>query len=320
MIAFGPVPSRRLGKSLGINNIPPKICSYSCVYCQVGKTNNLKYLRNEYYKPEDIFGDVQELVVKVKKKGENIDYFTFVSDGEPTLDINLGHEIDLLRLLDHKIAIITNGSLFTQRNVQDDLMKADYVSIKIDATDKEIWKKINCPHKRLELEAILKNLLQFSAIFKGKLATETMLIDGINTSPKHIECLAEFISTLHPYKAYVAIPTRPTAEKGLRIPDEATINKAFQIFNEKIDPVEYLISYEGDDVGYSGEIEDDLLNIASVHPLKTESVRKLLEKANANWRVIERLLSEEKLREVDYAGSTFYIRSLAKSVNLGKRG
>jgi wyosine [tRNA(Phe)-imidazoG37] synthetase (radical SAM superfamily) len=318
MIAFGPVPSRRLGKSLGINNIPPKICSYSCVYCQVGKTNKLKYLRKEYYKPEDIFGDVQELVVKVKKKGEKIDYFTFVSDGEPTLDINLGHEIDLLGLLDYKIAIITNGSLITQRNVQDDLMKADYVSIKIDATDNGIWKKINRPHKNLNLEPILEELVYFSKNYNGRLTTETMLIDGINCSHSHVESMAGFISKLQPYRAYVAIPTRPTAEKGVRMPDESTINGAFQIFKEKIDQVEYLIDYEGSDVGYSGEIEKDLLSIAAVHPLKLESVEKLLEKANTNWRVIEELLSKEKLREVEYGGDKFYMRPLANNVNVGE--
>ena len=101
MIAFGPVLSRRLGRSLGINNVPAKVCSYSCVYCQVGGTTKLARERNEYYKPEDIFGDVQELVVKLKQRGEKIDYFTFVPDGEPTLDINLGGTIDLLKLLNY---------------------------------------------------------------------------------------------------------------------------------------------------------------------------------------------------------------------------
>jgi len=318
MIAFGPVPSRRLGKSLGINNIPAKKCSYSCIYCQVGKTIELTPVRKEYYKPEDVFGDVQELLTKVKRKGERTDYFTFVADGEPTLDVNLGHEIDLLRLLDHKIAIITNGSMISQQNVEDDLKKADYVSIKIDTTDNGIWKKINRPDKSLKLEAILESLLHFSSVFNGKLVTETMLIDGINTSSSHIQNVATYISKLHPYRAYIAIPTRPVAEKMVKVPPESEINSAFQIFKDQFDQVEYLIEYEGNDVGYSGDIENDLLSIASVHPLKTESVKKLLEKANANWKVIERLLSQEKLREVEYDGSKFYLRSLTGNVSVGE--
>jgi wyosine [tRNA(Phe)-imidazoG37] synthetase (radical SAM superfamily) len=319
MIAFGPVPSRRLGKSLGINNIPAKTCSYSCTYCQVGKTNKLTAKREEYYKPEDIFGDVQELVTRVKKQSEKIDYLTFVADGEPTIDINLGHEIDLLRLLDYKIAILTNGSLMTEPSVRDELMKADYVSIKLDTTEDTVWKKINRPCRNLNLGSILEHVVDFSTTFHGKLTTETMLIDGINTRPSLLQEVSLFISSLNPYKTYLAIPTRPTAENGIKMPDEATINLAFQIFNDKIDTVEYLIDYEGDDIGFSGDIENDLLNIASVHPLKLESVEKLLEKADANWRIIEQLLSQKRLREVEYAGSKFYMRSLENPINAGER-
>jgi wyosine [tRNA(Phe)-imidazoG37] synthetase (radical SAM superfamily) len=319
MIAFGPVPSRRLGKSLGINNIPAKTCPYSCIYCQVGKTTDLTTIRNEYYRPEDIFGDVQELMTRVKRRGERIDYFTFVADGEPTLDINLGHEIDLLRLLDHKIAIITNGSLLTQPSVRDELLKVDYVSVKIDTTDNSTWRKINRPKKHLNLETILENVRIFSREFPGTLTTETMLIDGMNTTPSHLRNVALFISNLNPDKAYVAIPTRPPAVSDFDIPDESTINHAFQIFYDKIDSVECLIEYEGDDVGFSGDIENDILNIASVHPLKLDSVKKMLEKADANWRIIEQLLSQKRLREVEYSGSKFYMRSLDNLVNAGER-
>lgn len=319
MIAFGPVPSRRLGKSLGINNIPAKNCSYACVYCQVGKTTNMTTVRKEYYKPEDVFGDVQDLLIKVKKNGEKIDYFTFVSDGEPTLDINLGTAIDLLKLLDYRVAVITNGSFLSRQDVQHDLMKAEYVSIKIDTTTEVVWRKINRPHQSLNLETILESLVDFSAVFQGKLTTETMLINGLNTTMSQINNVAEFISQLRPHRAYVAVPTRPTAEKEAGIPHESTINDAYHIFKEKIDCVEYLINYEGNDFGYSGEIEKDLLSIASVHPLKLESVERLLEKANAKWRVIEQLLSQEKLIEVAYAGSKFYLRCLSNNKNTGTR-
>ena len=145
-----------------------------------------------------------------------------------------------------------------------------------------------------------------------------MLVDGINTTPFHIQSVAEFVSELHPYRAYVAIPTRPTAEKGVRIPDESTINRAFQIFKEKMDQVEYLIDYEGNDFGYSGEIEKDLLNITAVHPLRSESVQELLRKAKADWKVIENLIYQEKLTEVEYAGSKFYMRCLLNNVNMGE--
>jgi len=145
MIAFGPVPSRRLGRSLGINNIPPKVCTYSCVYCQVGRTHTLQVERCPFYEPEDIFKSVRKQVKKAIKKGERIDYLTFVSDGEPTLDVNLGYEIDLLKSLGIKIGIITNASLVFREDVRADLMKADWVSLKFDSTRKTIWRQINRP-------------------------------------------------------------------------------------------------------------------------------------------------------------------------------
>jgi len=112
-IAFGPVPSRRLGRSLGINNIPPKTCSYSCVYCQLGKTSNMLVKRQSFYKPEDVLREVKRKVHEASLRDERIDYLTFVPDGEPTLDINIGEEISLLKRIGIPIAVITNASLLT---------------------------------------------------------------------------------------------------------------------------------------------------------------------------------------------------------------
>jgi wyosine [tRNA(Phe)-imidazoG37] synthetase (radical SAM superfamily) len=134
MLAFGPIPSRRLGRSLGINNIPAKNCSYSCIYCQLGHTSQKNFERRTFYKPEDIVNNVNKLINKVKEIGETIDYLTFVPDGEPTLDINLGDEIDLLKHLGIKVAVITNSSLIWIPEVQKDLAKADLVSLKVDST------------------------------------------------------------------------------------------------------------------------------------------------------------------------------------------
>jgi wyosine [tRNA(Phe)-imidazoG37] synthetase (radical SAM superfamily) len=134
MIAFGPVPSRRLGRSLGINNIPAKVCTYSCVYRQVGRTDTLQVERCPFYEPDEIFKIVREQVMKANKKSESIDYLTFVSNGEPTLDVNLSGEIDQLKSMGIKIAIITNASLVFREDVRADLMKADWVSLKMAGT------------------------------------------------------------------------------------------------------------------------------------------------------------------------------------------
>jgi wyosine [tRNA(Phe)-imidazoG37] synthetase (radical SAM superfamily) len=138
MIAFGPVPSRRLGRSLGINNIPPKICTYSCVYCQVGRTHKLQVERRPFYEPQEVLRDVRAKVEKAREAGEPIEYLTFVPDGEPTLDVHLGQEIELLRPLGLPIAVISNTSLIWRQDVREDLMGADWVSLKVDAVEEEL--------------------------------------------------------------------------------------------------------------------------------------------------------------------------------------
>ena len=165
MIAFGPIPSRRLGRSLGINNIPPKVCSYSCVYCQIGLTDLMSIERKEFYSPDEIFKEVSEKVKQLQNAGEHIDYLTFVPDGEPTLDINLGKEILLLKTLRIKTAVITNASLLWDEKVRNDLMNADWVSLKIDSVDEFIWHKVNRPNGKLILQEILSGIKIFASSF-----------------------------------------------------------------------------------------------------------------------------------------------------------
>ena len=178
MIAFGPVPSRRLGRSLGINNIPPKVCTYACVYCQLGRTIKMRVERSAFYEPGEIVRAVRDKVEKASGIGEAVDYLTFVPDGEPTLDVDIGREIELLRSLGIKIAVITNGSLIWREGVREDLMKADWVSLKVDSTREAVWHRIDRPHGTLRLASILDGVLEFAMAYGGELVTETMLVEG----------------------------------------------------------------------------------------------------------------------------------------------
>jgi len=313
MIAFGPVPSRRLGQSLGINNIPPKICTYSCIYCQLGRTNNMQINRREFYKPKEIMHAVESKVKKAKERKEHIDYLTFVPDGEPTLDINLGKEIEILKPLGIKIAVITNASLIWKKDVQDDLYKADWVSLKIDTLSQDIWHNVNRPHVSLNLESIFKGASEFSQLFNGELATETMLIQSVNDNTDELEKVAKFTAELNPKKSYISIPIRPPAEARVKPAAEYEINMAYQIFKEKGIDVEYLIGYEGNAFAYTGDVEEDLLSITSVHPMRKEGVNEFLTKAQADWNVIEKLIKEDKLVEVEYKDKKFYMRKLPTS-------
>lgn len=310
MIAFGPVPSRRLGHSLGINNIPPKVCSYSCVYCQLGRTFNMTAERKDFYKPEEIFKDVEKKVKDARKSKEPIDYLTFVPDGEPTLDINLGQEIELLKTLGIKIAVISNASLIWKKDVLDDLGKADWVSLKIDAISEDIWRRVNRPHKSLQFYNILLGIAEFSTIFSGELATETMLIHDVNDNIEEIKKIEDFIGGIKVAKSYISIPTRPPAEKWVKAANEHTINTAYQLFQEKSISTEYLIGYEGNAFAFTGNVEEDLLSITSVHPMREEAVDEFLKKAKAGWEIVQKLINENKLIEIEYNKHKYYLRKL----------
>lgn len=308
MIFFGPIPSRRLGRSLGVNNIPPKVCSYSCVYCQVGLTDSLSIQRKEFYPLEQIVTEVSERVSQLKNSGEKIDYISFVPDGEPTLDMNLGKEIQLLKPLGINIAVITNSSLLWDKEVREDLLLADWVSVKIDTTDERTWYKINRPYGKLDLHKILNGIKTFRHSFKGTFVTETMLVKGLNDSKESLTNTAEFIGKFNPDKAYILVPTRPPAEKFVIPPSEENLNIAYQIFNSIIDNVEFLTGGEGSDFTYSSDVEKELLNILAVHPMRQDAVEIFLKKAGSDWGFIKTLIHKKALKEVEYSGNKFLVR------------
>ncbi|HEX68954.1 MAG TPA: radical SAM protein [Candidatus Bathyarchaeota archaeon] len=311
-LIFGPVPSRRLGRSLGINNIPAKTCSYSCVYCQLGKTTNMTTRRQAFHEPEEIYKEVKNKLDKVVSRRERVDYLTFVPDGEPTLDISLGKTISLLKRIGIPIAVLTNASLLWHDEVRENLLEADFVSVKIDVVSQDLWKSINRPHKSLRLNAILEGIKEFAKMFKGKIVSETMLIDDVKYNSE-FEKIAEFLGELHKLdKAYIAIPTRPPAEKWVKPAKEEVINHAFQVFSEElgVNRVEYLIGYEGNAFAFTGKVEEDLLSITAVHPMRKEAVTEFLKKANADWEVVEKLLKESRLIELGYEGKKYYMRKL----------
>ncbi len=312
MIAFGPVPSQRLGRSLGINNIPPKICSYSCVYCQVGRTLNLSAERRVFYEPKEIFKAVREKVESSRKNGECVDYLTFVPDGEPTLDLQLGRSIDMLHTLGIKIAVITNSSLIGNETVREDLLKADWVSFKVDSTIEQIWRKTTRPHRSLQLEIILEGIKAFHQVFEGDLVTETMLVKGINDGEDNIIAVADFLNLLQPAIAYLSIPTRPPAERRALPPDEEVLNRAYNLFSRKIDHVEYLIGYEGDAFASTGNIEEDLLSITAVHPMREEAVKALLRRTGADISDVADLVERNLILQTEYEGKRFYMRRFPK--------
>lgn len=308
MISFGPVPSRRLGKSLGINNIiSPKVCSYSCIYCQVGKTIRKSCKRESFYKPQVIYEKVVKHLGQLSSDNYP-DYLTFVSNGEPTLDQSLGKAVKLLKKTGIPVAVISNSSLLFYESVRDDLYMADWVSLKMDAGDIITWYLINRPDGELDFEDTVKNINLFKDEYTGKLCTETMIVSGINDSTENLSKLAGLIKNIKPYIAYLSIPTRPPAEKFVKSPDPEKLTLAWQIFNKMHINAEFLTQFEGTDAGYTGNIYEDILNITSVHPLREDSLLKLMQNDSAGYSVVNSLISQHLIKSMVYEGNKYFIR------------
>jgi len=275
--------------------------------------------RQPFYAPKEVLQDVREQVEKCRAAGERIDYLTFVPDGEPTLDLNLGQEIELLQPLGIPIAVITNGSLVWREDVREDLAKADWVSLKVDAVVEPIWRRVARPHGSLRLPAILDGMLTFARSYEGTLVTETMLVEGINDEASSLEAVAEVLARLGPVRAYISVPTRPPAEPWVRPPTEEVLLRAHQILAAVVGEVELLIGYEGDRFAATGDAREDLLRITAVHPMRREAVEALLARSGAGWAVVRELVAEGLLIETEYEGHRYYARRLRRKAERASR-
>ena len=187
---FGPVPSRRLGNSLGISPIPRKVCNYSCIYCQLGRTDKMTGERKEFFKKEDILKEFKEYL----KDSDKFDIITIVGEGEPTLYLKLGELIkDVKKLTSKPVAVITNGALLHDKNVRKELCEADIVLPSIDGYDEETSKIIDRPLGTIKFDEELQGLIEFSKEYTGQLWLEIMLVEGINSDKNSIEAFKEIL-------------------------------------------------------------------------------------------------------------------------------
>lgn len=306
MIIFGPIPSRRLGFSLGINNIPAKHCSYACVYCQAGPTRPLEIHRQAFYSVEEITAAIKKKIEETDQKGQSIDYLSFVPDGEPTLDIHLEQEIKALRQFKIPIAVICNATLINDPDVIQALCLADWVSLKVDSVIQETWRMINRPFGTLQLQPILDGILAFKQIFPGTLVTETMLLKGINDDETHLHAIVDYLSIVQPATAYLSVPIRPPAEERIEIPDANALVSAYRLFSEKLPVTQPLFDLEEPAFISTGNLSEDIFSITAVHPMRELSLRKMIAETGGSWAVVESLLNEGLLCRITYREENYY--------------
>ncbi len=210
---FGPVPSRRLGKSLGVDIVPHKVCTLDCVYCQVGKSTEITVERREYVPIELVVTELKSRIVG----GLQADFITISGSGEPTLNSRLGDLIDEIKKITNiPVAVLTNGTLLFDVSVRADCAKADVVLPSLDAADEATFQKINRPHKDINIEKLISGLCQFRREYKGQIWLEVFFVEGINTGDEQIVKIKEAIAQIQPDKVQLNTAVRPTAQTGIK--------------------------------------------------------------------------------------------------------
>ena len=278
---------------MGVSPIPPKTCSYSCVYCQLGRTTHLQAKCQSFYSKEKILADIEKVA-----KSNAVDYVTFVGDGEPTLCEDLGWLINQCRRRwPIPVAVITNGSLLYRRDVRKGLMDADIVLPTLDAGTEEVFKKINRPHPRISFNTMLQGQVDFRKEFGGQIWEEVMLVRGINDSREALESIGDALDAINPDRTYVNVPIRPPAEPWVRIPGPKRILRAKEILGKVWD----ISNCEegGFDVSEFKDAREAILELGARHPLREEQAERI-EKDFNETGVIDSMISDGTLVRVDY--------------------
>lgn len=303
---YGPIPSRRLGLSLGVSPIPKKFCNYSCVYCQIGLTHNLTNTREEFFPLEDIINEFKKYI----SSNENFDVVSIVGEGEPTLYSRLGELITLLKRLTNKpIAVITNSGLLYDKNVQKDLLNADIVLPSIDFFSEESFKCLHRPYGKLHFKESYDGLVEFSKKFKGEIWLEVMLIYNINSSKNDLIKLKEFIKNINHSKIYINTAVRPPAESWVKPASKETINFA-------VDLLDGISIDQLSNGSFTSAINDNyeaVMSIIKRHPMNQHELKGFLLGRKIDEKEIEdlflRLKKDSKIEVLDYKGfKTFRLK------------
>jgi len=272
---FGPVPSRRLGQSLGIDPVPMKTCNWNCVYCQLGRTRPLRTERRINFPNLEILSQVRA-ALGAHKPGE-IDWVTFVGSGETTLHAGLGEMIrGVKRMTDLPVAVITNGSLLYMPEVREELAAADAVLPSLDAGNPALYRRINRPHPSLTFERLTDGLIAFRKMYAGKLWDEVMLLRGLNDTEEALHEIAGWLEKINPNEVHVVQPTRPPAEAWVRPPDAQGLQRAEVILG---DVAKIILPAEGEfELSSDEDLMDAISGIITRHPMRESELLETLEK------------------------------------------
>ena len=270
---FGPIPSRRLGQSLGVDTIPLKTCNWNCVYCQLGRTVPVTHERCEYA-PRQVILDQATEALRTHGRGE-VDWLTFVGSGEPTLHSGIGWLIRGIKAItDIPVAVITNGSLLYLPEVRSDLTAADAVMPTLVAGSADLFRRICRPHPEATFERLRDGLVQFRKQYTGRLWLEVMLVRGMNDDEEALVALAAVVQRIQPDELHITLPTRPPAESWVEPPDDLALMRATAILGsvaKVVHPAEGSFDLSGYD-----NVVDAVIGIITRHPMAEDQLKRCL--------------------------------------------
>ncbi len=307
---YGPVASRRLGYSLGVDILPrgTKTCTLDCIYCQLGPSPRTVARRGEYVPVRQVLAQIRTML----KSGRRIDYITFSGSGEPTLHRSLGTIIrGIKRMTPIPVAVLTNATLLHRKDVRDDLLAADLVVPSFDAATGPLFEKVNRPHSSLRLDRMFEGLRKFRDEYRGTIWLEVMLVKGVNDSPTHIRRIRQAIEALRPDKVHLNTPVRPPAEPWARPLSPEEMEKARRDFD---DPrVEVAPDFRKTEERGAAEeavtagMEGAILEIVRRRPVTLDDIAAgLAVHRNEVLKSLEALLGRGAIRRVDHDGMAYY--------------
>lgn len=305
---FGPVPSRRLGKSLGIDPVPLKTCNWNCVYCQLGRTNPFVSERQYFYKNEDILTQVRETLA-AHAPGD-IDWITFVGSGETTLHAGLGEMIRKVKsMTELPVAVITNGSLLYLPEVRQELTAADAVLPTLDAGNSDLYRRINRPHPIFSFNRLVEGLMSFRQIYHHRLWVEVMLLRGLNDNEEALTEIAEWMERIHPDEIHIVQPTRPPVEMWVAPPDEEALLRARTILGKVAKLV--MPPMGSFDFGSEEDLVEAIVGIITRHPMRESELIQSLEKWSSQnvKETLNDLESSGKAQVITRYGTRFWSAS-----------
>jgi wyosine [tRNA(Phe)-imidazoG37] synthetase (radical SAM superfamily) len=302
---YGPVPSRRLGRSLGIDLVPFKACTYDCIYCQLGRTTDRTLKRKEYV-PVD--GVLEELARKLSD-GDAPDFISLAGSGEPTLHDGLGRLISGIKSMTKiPVAAITNGSLLWDRDVAEPLMSADLVIPSLDAGDAAMFGRINRPHPGIDFDRMVRGLVGFRQKYRGRIWLEVMLLDGLNDSEPAVRKIAELAGRIRPDRVQLNTAARPPAEGAVRPVPFCRMRELTNLFPA---PAEIIASGPGKSAkveSEGGNQGEKILAMLRRRPCTAEDVSKGLGIHRlAALKELEALAKKGEARKAETGGSWFYV-------------